>query len=594
MAIQYWVGGRITGLSTDSKPDHAGLTGYIFYEIDTGTTSYHNGTAWAVKTLSSQWMPFAFVVYKAGSDYKALNVASGVVESTSSTDASIPINYCVDAIDGTDEGGRIMVDRGRYTCLTELSMVSADRGMELKGIGRQTWLDFTPGSALTDGIHLEMQNPRLRDFRISANSNVTHFIAFKGPGLRGILDNVYFDGYGITAGQVALYQDGSVGSVGHWSMTNNFFNLIDTGFLADGSVGSNATATQWINTVFSDVNVGFDLGCSQHQITNVYHQGNATNGVTTVRLRSPDVGVGQDCKITNVVAELFKTGTNCQTVLLESGAKYNLIVGASNYKDDGGIWRTVVNNSGNTSNVILYSDGIQGGVNDVQPTLSVRHLDSEVVPTHWSKEYLRYGALNTMNSTSSADIGIGCLTGFLTGVGTWGYGFDNDHGPYGTLTTGSTSGDDAGLYTNSTLTRVARDFRLDAAFSLNSTSDIRPFIGMFTGGTPGGSDPLSGDHGFALTVDSSNFKIAHNDGTGATVFSDFSPSKIADTGYHRLRIQADSSTPSITADLDRGTNTVTVSSDIPSSSWGIKGCALVETQTSAAKSMGLYLYEGLF
>ena len=56
MAIKYLDGGRITGLSTDAKPDRdtsdstsPALTvqaGSVFIETDTGSKYVHNGTAW--------------------------------------------------------------------------------------------------------------------------------------------------------------------------------------------------------------------------------------------------------------------------------------------------------------------------------------------------------------------------------------------------------------------------------------------------------------------------------------------------------------------------------------------------------------------
>lgn len=48
MAIVYWAGGWLKGLSTDTKPDHAGLGGYNFLESDTGKIYHHNGTSWSL------------------------------------------------------------------------------------------------------------------------------------------------------------------------------------------------------------------------------------------------------------------------------------------------------------------------------------------------------------------------------------------------------------------------------------------------------------------------------------------------------------------------------------------------------------------
>ena len=63
MAIKYLDGGRITGLSTDAKPDRdtsdatqPALTvqaGSVFIETDTGAKYVHNGTAWIQQTFDS-------------------------------------------------------------------------------------------------------------------------------------------------------------------------------------------------------------------------------------------------------------------------------------------------------------------------------------------------------------------------------------------------------------------------------------------------------------------------------------------------------------------------------------------------------------
>lgn len=40
------LGNEFVGLSSFSKPDHAGLIGYRFYEVDTGLLYYHTGVVW--------------------------------------------------------------------------------------------------------------------------------------------------------------------------------------------------------------------------------------------------------------------------------------------------------------------------------------------------------------------------------------------------------------------------------------------------------------------------------------------------------------------------------------------------------------------
>jgi hypothetical protein len=47
MTIARYGGCVITGLSGDTKPNHAGLNGYRFIETDTGRVWFHNGSSWA-------------------------------------------------------------------------------------------------------------------------------------------------------------------------------------------------------------------------------------------------------------------------------------------------------------------------------------------------------------------------------------------------------------------------------------------------------------------------------------------------------------------------------------------------------------------
>lgn len=46
LMIERRIGCEFVGLSSFSKPDHAGLIGYRFYEVDTGLIYYHTGVVW--------------------------------------------------------------------------------------------------------------------------------------------------------------------------------------------------------------------------------------------------------------------------------------------------------------------------------------------------------------------------------------------------------------------------------------------------------------------------------------------------------------------------------------------------------------------
>jgi hypothetical protein len=48
MTIQRWAGGIITGEAGDTKPNHASLLDWRFFEVDTGNIYHHNGTNWVL------------------------------------------------------------------------------------------------------------------------------------------------------------------------------------------------------------------------------------------------------------------------------------------------------------------------------------------------------------------------------------------------------------------------------------------------------------------------------------------------------------------------------------------------------------------
>jgi hypothetical protein len=48
MVVSRFAGCVMRGLSTDSKPSHAGLLGFVFQELDTGSMWYHDGSTWVL------------------------------------------------------------------------------------------------------------------------------------------------------------------------------------------------------------------------------------------------------------------------------------------------------------------------------------------------------------------------------------------------------------------------------------------------------------------------------------------------------------------------------------------------------------------
>ena len=331
MAIKRKAGGRITGLAADPKPTAAAEPlNTIFQETDTHNDYINNGTAWVLyrgpaktetltnKTLDSDLntvkLPvYSVLVYKSGTTYKAKNMETGgTLATTSTTDASTVINDAINNIPGAAArgfGGIIFIRAGDYDCKTTISAdisTTSYYGVELVGEGRNTRLNFTPVSALTDGIKLRMPRPRLGNMRIYGNANVTNLIHILGLGTNprvdyGILENLQIDGTPATvdtladgtptAGQKGIYMDGSLATF-FWKFSNLDFRGLDIGAHLFNTY---ATSTLQNNISSLNCNIGEKISGAQHSISNCYFQGEATVGQYGIWLTSTE-GVSNGSK----------------------------------------------------------------------------------------------------------------------------------------------------------------------------------------------------------------------------------------------------------------------------------------------------------
>lgn len=215
------------------------------------------------------------------------------------------------------------------------------------------------------------------------------------------------------------------------------------------------------------------------------------------------------------------------------------------------------------------------------------------VPT--MRTLLKYGAHTHTSNTAAT----GVLSAFVTAAaGTHTYSYHNTLGGLSLYTTGTTSGNQAGFRCNSTLTRRARNSILYAQFWIDTTSSCLIFIGFHS--TPAtlvsGTDPLNAKSGVMLTTNGGNFRVAHNDGSGATVFDDFSPTRTVNTSTYMLKIIANDTAGSYYVEINDGTTlySKTLTTDIPAQATGLGGTALVETATTAARTLNLSVFEGMF
>ena len=227
------------------------------------------------------------------------------------------------------------------------------------------------------------------------------------------------------------------------------------------------------------------------------------------------------------------------------------------------------------------------------------HVDG-LIPARVGARYnLAYGAHNfvaTSSTGTAGNSGTGVFTGFLTSAGnTYTYALDQTFGQQGYWQTTTTSGNAAGFYTSGVVTRRDRSYQFNAIFVLGTSTSCRMFIGNSNHATlPSGTDPLNVLHGLGLTINGGNFRIAANDGVSTTVFTDFSPSIAVDTAVHKLRIVADHTSATYFCDLDDGNNTVTISSNLPGATTGLRAQMVVETATTASRDITVTLFEGLW
>jgi hypothetical protein len=304
---------------------------------------------------------YSYIIQKNGTVYEAVNTATGAVDSNSTTDASVPINFALSSMIGNSgTSGRILLKRipslgGSYVCLNSINIVeSQQQGLGLVGEGsKATVIDFQPTSALTNGITLKMTNGFLGGMQIKVNSNVTNAIKLDGTGSDGTgghMDDILI--HGPNADSTGVPVSGQIG-ISHqttsasywWAFHHMKLRALDTGYISTGA-GGGSTSSQWTSSKFQNCTKGMDISGTQHQGSNLYFQGTSSVGVHGIRLN----GTAAGCLFSNVIGELNATGNNCQTVLLLSGAHHNGFVNIHNAQDNGTTFVTLRDQSAQTTN----------------------------------------------------------------------------------------------------------------------------------------------------------------------------------------------------------------------------------------------------
>lgn len=136
MAPIPWVGGWYKGLSTDTKPDHAGLSGWNFLETDTGDIYTHNGSGWVLTSAGHmKVMPYSFIIYIDGSSAKALDTTTDVIDY-SSTDHFSVFNSVITDMNSAG-GGMALVKNGTYTNNSTVKNILTKDNTGLTGESRE-------------------------------------------------------------------------------------------------------------------------------------------------------------------------------------------------------------------------------------------------------------------------------------------------------------------------------------------------------------------------------------------------------------------------------------------------------------------------
>ena len=262
-------------------------------------------------------------------------------------------------------GGLININAGKYTFTSGLTVYQSGSicPLTIRGEGDSTVLNFAPTSALTDAIKLQIEKPELNNLKIVANNNVINLVRAVGHGIGvrrtdyGEIQNVTFDGpngsggYGtliVVSGQVGFLLDGTAGtnSSFFWRLEGNRFFGLHNGIVCSGT---QATSTLQNNNVFHGFHEAIVVAGGQHIINNAWMQGNNSGGITAIKL----MGLADRTVVNNIVSEIGVSGTNSQTIWLQSGCTKCMVGNVNNAFDDGSgtAWVTIRDDSNSTDNL---------------------------------------------------------------------------------------------------------------------------------------------------------------------------------------------------------------------------------------------------
>lgn len=216
--FEYIGDGIYRGLQADTKPTNA-VQQAIAIELDTRKTYYYQSGTWTEQAggagaATDPQAPYTWLIYKAGSNYKAKNGYLGTVPITDdSMDdiwAYLRANFNLageqthllsEGGSNSGAGGSIVFGRGVFTFTNEMlvdpTMTGGARAPAIYAQSKGgTTLRFIASAPLTSAIHIKsMVEPVLKDLDIWVNdsnviTNIIHVDAMTAASAGGLFENI--------------------------------------------------------------------------------------------------------------------------------------------------------------------------------------------------------------------------------------------------------------------------------------------------------------------------------------------------------------------------------------------------------------------
>ena len=283
-------------------------------------------------------------------------------------------------------------------------------------------------------------------------------------------------------------------------------------------------------------------------------------------------GIGHTSNLSNMQIELHKTATLCAGIYIEPATAANIrISNCRNAFADPDYWFTIIDKS-----------------------TSYTHYDLErCINPAPSKQNYRMG---WFTGIEPATAGQGMFTGNMADIGTTA-AIHAASGVIRRFSTGGTINTMAGrIFTSNALQRTDNLDFTAKIFNVHITN-VRVFVGLigiFVGASiVSSADMLNARNGVGLWCDtavSTDWKVMHNDGTGAsTVVAMSTPAAIDASNVRKIRVIAKDSINKFTVQFENTSTDITT--DIPATATALGWLVSIENTTAADRQLYCYFVE---